>query len=669
MATLDFPNNPIIGDLYPQPPVPGQPVYTWDGLKWTTFTLPIGGGMGLSNVPPLMNGTAAPGTSTVGSRDDHIHPSDSSRVAKGGDTMTGLLVLAADPSVALGAATKQYADGVISGALTGKVNRAGDTMTGPLLMAADPVASLGTATKQYVDGGLGGKIAKAGDTMIGALILSADPTAGFGAATKQYADSVGTSKVSKGGDTMTGPLLLNGDPSAVLGAATKQYVDNKVATGGGGGGGASVLIADTAPTAPDNSLWWESDTGILFIRYNDGTSTQWVTTYPAIDSSAYALNSTVVRYDISQSLTAPQQQQARQNIYAAPFDAMAYSGLQINGGMEVSQEVIAGTGIVASGYVCDGWIYNFSTTGTGPANVFSSGIPGTPFAIVAKTTTPQATITGTQTHSFFQPIEGYRCARLAWGTTSAQPITIGFWTAHTRTGIYSVSVRNNGDSRSYATTYTQNVSDAWEYKTVTISGDVSGTWAKDNTVGMRIQFANACGPTYTAPAANVWTAGTYVAAPGQVNGVAATTDNFRITGVTVLPGTQAPTAAQSPNVMRSFDQELLMCQRYYEKSYPYAVRPGTATGLGGAAIYYGASVPVTTTVGLGMQFIPKRAAPTLTSYGTTNGTAGTVWDNSQSGPWPATILAINERGGMITAQIASGTTYLLSAHWVADARL
>jgi hypothetical protein len=109
------------------------------------------------------------------------------------------------------------------------------------------------------------------------------------------------------------------------------------------------------------------------------------------------------------------------------------------------------------------------------------------------------------------------------------------------------------------------VSDAWEYKTVTIPGDVSGTWAKDNTVGMRIQFANACGPTYTAPAANVWTAGIYVAAPGQVNGVAATTDNFRITGVTVLPGTQAPTAAQSPNVMRPYDQELVTCKRYFQK--------------------------------------------------------------------------------------------------------
>jgi hypothetical protein len=36
-------------------------------------------------------------------------------------------------------------------------------------------------------------------------------------------------------------------------------------------------VSDTPPGSPvDNSLWFESDTGKLYIRYNDGTSTQWV---------------------------------------------------------------------------------------------------------------------------------------------------------------------------------------------------------------------------------------------------------------------------------------------------------------------------------------------------------------------------------------------------------
>jgi hypothetical protein len=47
--------------------------------------------------------------------------------------------------------------------------------------------------------------------------------------------------------------------------------------GSPGSGGTAVLVADTAPAgAPDNSLWWEADSGQMYLRYNDGNSSQWV---------------------------------------------------------------------------------------------------------------------------------------------------------------------------------------------------------------------------------------------------------------------------------------------------------------------------------------------------------------------------------------------------------
>jgi hypothetical protein len=50
---------------------------------------------------------------------------------------------------------------------------------------------------------------------------------------------------------------------------------------GGGGGGASVGVADSPPPTPDaNSLWWDSNTGVLKIYYSDGTSSQWVDASP-----------------------------------------------------------------------------------------------------------------------------------------------------------------------------------------------------------------------------------------------------------------------------------------------------------------------------------------------------------------------------------------------------
>ena len=46
---------------------------------------------------------------------------------------------------------------------------------------------------------------------------------------------------------------------------------------GGGGGSSSVTVSDTAPSTPsDGDMWFNSLNTQLYIRYNDGSSTQWV---------------------------------------------------------------------------------------------------------------------------------------------------------------------------------------------------------------------------------------------------------------------------------------------------------------------------------------------------------------------------------------------------------
>ena len=77
---LDFPSEPRIGDKYPMTPVVGVPQYVWDGEKWTTQGGTVGG-TGVSNDLPLMDGVANAGVSLEWSRDDHVHPSDTSRLA------------------------------------------------------------------------------------------------------------------------------------------------------------------------------------------------------------------------------------------------------------------------------------------------------------------------------------------------------------------------------------------------------------------------------------------------------------------------------------------------------------------------------------------------------------------------------------------------------------
>lgn len=58
---------------------------------------------------------------------------------------------------------------------------------------------------------------------------------------------------------------------------------------GGSGGGSSVTVSDTAPGSPaSGDLWYYTGTSELFIYYNDGNSSQWVTTATTYVPSAFS---------------------------------------------------------------------------------------------------------------------------------------------------------------------------------------------------------------------------------------------------------------------------------------------------------------------------------------------------------------------------------------------
>ena len=68
---------------------------------------------------------------------------------------------------------------------------------------------------------------------------------------------------------------------------TQQWVEadgDAGGSGGGGSGGANVTMSDTAPAAPKSGdLWWETDTGLLYIAYKDpdNANAVWVLAVPS----------------------------------------------------------------------------------------------------------------------------------------------------------------------------------------------------------------------------------------------------------------------------------------------------------------------------------------------------------------------------------------------------
>lgn len=380
-------------------------------------------------------------------------------------------------------------------------------------------------------------------------------------------------------------------------------------------GGTQLVVSDTAP-APNSmlpgSMFWESDTGILYVLYDDGDSTAWIIASPQPDISQFiqkagdsmggplylatdptlpmqaatkqyadAGDAVAVKYNAAQSLTAAQQVQARQNIFAAPIDAMAFSGLQLNGAFEISQQFAFGTAANGTSRtrLCDEWNI-FSGTGTHviAASIQPMGFPGLPKGILLSVVTANPSPAAGDVCIFQNNVEGYRTRRLQWGTANAQPITIGIWTAHHRPGLYSLNICNGDGSRSYTTTYTQNVADTPEFKVVTIPGCPDGAWSADTGVGLSLRVGIAAGTTYTASAVNAWLTTNTYQAPGAINGVANTTDVMRFSGVMILPGIEAPPAARAPLILRPYDQEMLLCRRHCRLVLPEgAGAPNSAT--------------------------------------------------------------------------------------------
>ena len=155
-----------------------------------------------------------------------------------------------------------------------------------------------------------------------------------------------------------------------------------------------------------------------------------------------------------------------------------------------------------------------------------------------------------------QKIEGLNTAYLNWGTSDAQTVTVSFWVKASVTGTYPVALTNNNFSRSFVTNYTVSVANTWEYKTVTIAGDTSGTWTVDTTTGINVLFSLDTGSTYQTTAGS-WQAGNYRGTSSDVHFLANASATWQITGVQLEANTTA-----TPFENLQYTTQLQLCQRY-----------------------------------------------------------------------------------------------------------
>jgi hypothetical protein len=201
--------------------------------------------------------------------------------------------------------------------------------------------------------------------------------------------------------------------------------------------------------------------------------------------------------------------------------------------------------------------------------------------------------TGTLNAATIQNIEGFNIADLGWGTASAKTVTLSFWIKSSVTGSLGGALRNSASNRSYPFNYSVSSANTWEYKTVTIAGDTTGTWATGNTTGIAVLFSHGTSLTGTAGA---WAGSDFRAPTGSTFVIQTLGATWQITGLQLEVGTQATSFEY-----RQYGTEVQLCQRYFQVCTPTANY--ASTGNGTTALQQ-VGIPISTAM---------RATPTLSA--------------------------------------------------------
>jgi hypothetical protein len=268
------------------------------------------------------------------------------------------------------------------------------------------------------------------------------------------------------------------------------------------------------------------------------------------------------------------------NLASAAGTGFAFRNRIINGAMEIDQRNAGAAVTSDNAYPVDRFLIALGNDGTVSVQQDTTAPVGFKNSVKLTVTTADTSLGANQYTQFRQAIEGLNLSDLNWGTSNAKPITLSFWVRSSLTGTLSGSIRNSAGTRSYVFTYTISSANTWEYKTITIPGDTTGTWLTTNGVGMFVSFDLGSGSTFQG-AAGSWTAGNYWSSPGSTPVIGTLNATWFITGVQLEVGSVA-----TPFERRLYGQEVALCQRYFCKSSSLNVVPVNGAAYTTAGMFF-----------------------------------------------------------------------------------
>jgi hypothetical protein len=341
----------------------------------------------------------------------------------------------------------------------------------------------------------------------------------------------------------------------------------------------------------------------------------------------------------------------------------------INGAMTIDQRNAGGsvslTGV--SGFVLDRW--NTVVRPTGGGTITGQQISDAPAGFSNSTrltvNTADSSLAALDYYFHWQKIEGFNTYDLAFGTANASPVTLSFWVKSSITGQFSTFLTNSSENYSCAIPYTINTANTWERKVITFSGATAGTWVgSTNGAGIIVGFGLTNG-TSLLGSPGVWAAAACYGSTGDTNWMATSGNTWQVTGVQLEKGTVA-----TPFEHRPFGSELLLCQRYYEKSYDIGTAIGTSiAGIVAPQIQSGTNYYNN---GLPRWMVEKRTTPTVVIYNSNTGTVNSLYNTDTGGNVTiSSLTGVNTKGYqyIYSSATAASAGQRLEYHYTVSAEL
>lgn len=305
----------------------------------------------------------------------------------------------------------------------------------------------------------------------------------------------------------------------------------------------------------------------------------------------------------------------------------------INGAMVIDQRNVgASVTPTDQSYSLDRWKMYVSQASKYTAQQSSTAPVGFTNSLLI-TSSSAYTVGSSERFMFGQGIEGYNVADLQWGTANAKTITLSFWVRSSLTGTFGGSLGNVDSTRTYPFSYTISSANTWEQKTITVTGDTSGTWNSTTSGGLWVYIGLGVGSTYSGTA-NTWAGSAYFSVTGATSVVGTNGATFYITGVQLEKGSTATTFDY-----RDYGNEYRMCQRYYQTTQDFTgIMNGTTSAIG--MIHWS---------------VWMRSRPTISTNGNIEITDGYTADYSQSsGGISTNYQTTNSTGAMVSIANFSG---------------